>query len=168
MAFSIYQASIPVFIRQLGHLAAILNKADIYAASKKIDPSVFLNDRLAPDMFPLTRQVQIASDAAKGAGARLAGLEVPNFSDTETTFADLQARITKTIDFLKSIDPTKLEGSEDRIVNVKLRGNELALTGQAYLLHISIPNFYFHITTTYDILRHNGVDLGKADYLGNP
>ncbi|MCJ1884037.1 DUF1993 family protein [Pseudomonas sp. LA21] len=166
MSFSIYQASVPVFIRMLGNLSAILAKAAAHAEAKSIDPSVLINARLAPDMFPLARQVQIASDSAKGAGARLAGVEVPSYPDEETTFAELQARISRTIDFLNTLKPEQFEGAENRTIELKLRTREISFSGADFLLGFVNPNFYFHITTAYDILRHNGVEVGKMDYLG--
>ncbi|SDI14764.1 DUF1993 domain-containing protein [Pseudomonas panipatensis] len=166
MSLSIYSISVPVFIRMLGNLSAILDKAAAHAQAKSIDPTVLLNARLAPDMFPLTRQVQIATDAAKGCGARLAGVEVPSFADTESSFAELQTRIGKTVDFLKSLKPEQFTGAEERTVNMKLPNRELSFKGIDFLLHFANPNFYFHITTTYAILRHNGVELGKMDFLG--
>jgi hypothetical protein len=166
MTLSMYQASVPVLARGLENLAAILAKAAAHAEAKKIDPAVFLNARLAPDMFPLSRQVQIASDAAKACVARLAGIEVPGYPDTESTFPELQARIAKTVAFVKSATAAQIDGSEARTVTLKMRGEEVTFRGQDYLLNLALPNFYFHVTTAYDILRHNGVDLGKSDYLG--
>jgi hypothetical protein len=166
MSLSMYQASIPVFIRMLGNLSAILGKAAAYAEAKKIDPTVLIKDRLAPDMLPLSFQVQTACDSAKGCASRLAGIEAPSHPDTETTFAELQARIAKTIDFLKSVSPAQIDGSEERTVVLKLRTQEVKYQGQAYLLTFALPNFYFHLTTAYAILRHNGLDIGKADFLG--
>ncbi|MCP8466109.1 DUF1993 family protein [Pseudomonas sp. ZM23] len=166
MSLSIYQASIPVFIRMLGNLSAILAKAAAHAEAKSIDPSVLINARLAPDMFPLARQVQIASDSAKGCGARLAGVDVPGFPDDETTFEQLQARIAKTIEFLKSLKEDQFTGAENRTIELQLRGREVTFKGSDFLLGFANPNFYFHITTAYDILRHNGVEVGKTDFLG--
>ncbi len=166
MTLSMYQASVPVFLRGLESLSAILNKAAAHAEAKKIDPAVFINARLAPDMFALARQVQIASDAAKGCVARLAGAEVPSFPDTETTFPELTARVARTIAFVKGFAAAQIDGSEDRTVTLKMRGEDRTFRGQAYLFNLALPNFYFHITTAYDILRHNGVELGKGDYLG--
>jgi hypothetical protein len=163
-----YQASVPVFLRGLENLAAILAKGAAHAEAKKIDPAVFINARLAPDMLPLARQVHIASDAAKGCVARLAGVEVPSFPDTETTFPELQARIAKTVDFVKGFSAAQIDGSEERACTLKTRNGEINLPGQDYLLKLSLPNFFFHVTTAYDILRHNGVELGKMDYLGKP
>ena len=166
MSLTLYQASIPHFIRMLGNLSAILNKAAAHAAAKKIDPAIFVNARLAPDMFPLSRQVQIATDMVKGCAARLAGIEVPSYEDNETTFAELQARIAKTVAFLQSISASQIDGSEDRKITLKFGSKELSFLGQAYLLDFVLPNFHFHLTTAYAILRHNGVEIGKKDYTG--
>ncbi|WP_252275382.1 DUF1993 domain-containing protein [Pseudomonas subflava] len=168
MSLSLYQASVPVFVRMFGNLSAILDKAVADAEARKIDPSVLLNARLAPDMHPLTRQVQIASDAAKGCAARLSGVEVPSFPDTESSFAELQARIAKTLDFLKSLSPEQIDSGAGREVVIKVPGSELKFSGEDYLLHFVLPNFYFHVTTAYAILRHNGLGIGKMDYLGRP
>jgi uncharacterized protein len=167
MSLDMYQASIPVFVRMLDNLSSILDKGAAFAEAKKIDPTVLITARLAPDMFPLSRQVQIATDMVKGCAARLAGLEVPSYEDNETTFTELQARIAKTVTFLQSINTEQINGSEERIVTLKLRGKEIDFQGQPYLLHFVLPNLYFHITTTYAILRHNGVELGKIDFIGN-
>ena len=166
MPLSMYQATIPVLVRGLNNLSAILDKAEGHAAASNIDPAVFIEGRLAPDMYPLARQVQIASDMAKGCAARLAGVEVPSWEDTESTFDELQARIAKTLDFIKGIDAAKLEGSETRTVVLKMRSGELSFSGRDYLLGFAMPNFYFHVTAAYAILRYNGVDVGKMDYLG--
>ncbi len=166
MSLSMYQASTPMFVRQLTALTAILKTAAAFAEARKIDPSVLLNARLAPDQFALTRQVQIATDGAKGGIARLAGLEAPAYPDDETTFEQLEARLTKTIAFLQSVPADQVDGSEERPINIKLRSGELNFTGQDFLLHFVIPNFFFHVTTAYAILRHNGVEIGKRDYLG--
>jgi hypothetical protein len=166
MPLSMYQASIPVFIRQLGNLKEILQKAEKYAETKKIDPAIFVNDRLIADMYPLSRQVQIAADIVKGGAARLAGVEVPSFPDTEKTFPELYTRIDKTIDFLKSFKADQIDGSEERKVVLKIRGQEAVFLGQPYLLNFVLPNVYFHASIAYAILRHNGVDIGKMDYLG--
>lgn len=167
MSITMYQASIPVFVRMLGNLSAILDKAAAHAETKKIDPAIFVNARLAPDMFPLSRQVQIATDMVKGCAARLAGIEVPSYEDNETTFADLQERITKTVAFLQSVSASQIDGSEGRKITLKFGSKELNFLGQAYLLDFVLPNFHFHLTTTYAILRHNGVEIGKKDYVGN-
>jgi len=166
MSLSLYQASVPVFVRMFGNLSVILEKAAAYAEARKIDPAVLLNARLAPDMHPLTRQIQIASDAAKGCAARLAGVEVPSFADSESSFAELQARIAKTLAFINGLTPAQIDSGEGREVVLKVPGAELKFKGEDYLLHFVLPNFYFHITTAYAILRHNGLDIGKMDYLG--
>ena len=166
MTISIYEASVPVFQQILTSLSNILTKAAAHAEAKKIDPSVFITARLSPDMFPLSRQIQIATDHAKGASARLAGVEIPSFPDTETTFAELQTRITKTLDFIKGLKPAQFEGAAKREVKLKIGGNEMTFTGQNYLFHGAFPNFFFHATTAYDILRHNGVEVGKRDFIG--
>ena len=167
MTLSMYQASIPVFVRALGNLSAILDKAAAQAEARKIDPPVFINARLAPDMFPLSRQVQSASDSAKGCAARLAGVEVPRYEDIETTFPELRARIAKTVAFMQGVKPAQIDGSEDRTITLKLRGREVNYSGRDYLLNFVLPNFFFHATTAYAILRHNGLEIGKTDYLGN-
>ncbi|MBL0318133.1 MAG: DUF1993 domain-containing protein [Alphaproteobacteria bacterium] len=166
MSLSMYQASIPVFIRMLGHLNDILAKGEAHATAKKIDPSVFINARLAPDMFALARQIQITTDGVKGCAARLAGIDIPRYEDTETTFSELYARINKTIDFLKTVTAQQIDGTEEKQIKLKVGPRELEFKGQAYLLNFVIPNFYFHLVTTYGILRHNGVDIGKMDFLG--
>jgi uncharacterized protein len=163
--FSMYNASITPLKRTLNNLAHILKKGEAYADDKKIEHSVLLNARLFPDMYPLTRQVQIATDMSKGAAARLAGLEVPKYDDNETTFAELQARVAKTIAFIDSVSATQLEGSETKSVTIPVRKVEMTFTGEDYLLKWVMPNVYFHVTTAYNILRHNGVELGKADFL---
>jgi len=161
-----YQASIPVFVRMLDNLSTILDKAAAHAEAKKIDPAVFINARLAPDMFPLSRQVQIATDMAKGCAARLAGIEVPRYDDNESTFAELQARIDKTKAFLQSVNASQIDGSEQRQITLKFGSRELSFLGQPYLLDFVLPNFHFHLSMTYAILRHNGVEIGKKDYIG--
>ncbi|MBV1775669.1 DUF1993 domain-containing protein [Burkholderiaceae bacterium DAT-1] len=166
MSLSMYAITTPVFTRMLANLADILQKGETFAEHKKIDPSVLLNMRLAPDMFPLTRQVQIATDGVKGCIARLAGMDVPVYEDTEQTFADLLARIRRTIDFIESIPAERIEGTEDKEVLLKLRTEEVRFQGQAYVLNFVQPNLYFHVTTTYAILRHAGVEIGKRDFLG--
>ncbi|WP_271407925.1 DUF1993 domain-containing protein [Pseudomonas sp. Q1-7] len=166
MPLSMYEASIPVLTRMLGNLSNLLKKGEANAQARGIDPTVFIESRLAPDMYPLARQVQIASDMAKGCAARLAGVEVPSWADTETSFEELQARISKTLDFIKGIDAARLEGSESRTVVLKMRSGDMSFSGQDYLLSFALPNFYFHITAAYAILRHNGVDVGKMDFLG--
>jgi len=167
MTLSMHQASIPVLIHTLKNLSAILKKAAEHAKARGIDPSVLINARLFPDMFPLARQVQIAADMAKGGGARLAGVEIPSFPDTETTFAELRERLAKTIAFLKTLKAAQIDGSEERVVQLQMRMGAVSFTGQSYLLHWVLPNVYFHTATAYNILRHNGVELGKWDFLGN-
>jgi hypothetical protein len=161
-----YQASIPVFVRMLGNLSIILDKATAHAEANKIDPTIFVNGRLTPDMFPLSRQVQIATDVIKGCAARLAGIEVPSYEDNESTFAELQARIAKTRAFIEGVTSDQVDGSEDRPITLKFGSKELHFLGQAYFLDFVLPNFYFHVTTTYAILRHYGVEVGKTDYTG--
>jgi hypothetical protein len=168
MQISMYQASAPRFVNLLKNLSAILDKAQAHVEAKKLDPAVLTGYRLYPDMFAMTRQVQTACDTAKGAVARLAGVEVPKHEDTEQTLAELKARIAKTIDFIGTIKPAQIDGSEDREIVLKLGGNEVKFTGMQYLLGFAHPNFYFHVTTAYDILRHNGVEIGKRDFIGNP
>lgn len=164
---TMFDISMPALKRNLTNLAHILELGESHADSKKIDHAVLLNARLFPDMYPLTRQVQIATDMSKGAAARLAGIEIPKYEDDETTFAQLQARIAKTIAFLDTIQPAQLDGSETRDIVITIRKVELAFTGQDYLLKWVNPNVYFHVTTAYNILRHNGVELGKPDFLGH-
>jgi hypothetical protein len=166
MPISMSQASAPRFARMLKNLSEILAKAEAQCEARKIDPLVMTSQRLYPDMFPLSRQVQIACDAAKGAVARLAGVEIPKHEDTEKTFAELRARIQKTLDFMATVTPAQLDGSEEKEIVLKLRGQDVGFKGMQYLLAFAWPNFYFHVTTAYNILRHNGVELGKADYLG--
>ena len=166
MSISMYQASVPTLIQALKALSGVLDKGAKHAEAKGIDPAVLLGSRLYPDMFPLTRQVQIASDNAKGPAARRAGMEPPKFDDNEASFADLQARITKPIDFLQGLKPAQIDGSEDRQIVLQMRAGPLEFKGQAYLLHFAMPNFYFHCATVYAILRHNGVEVGKKDFLG--
>jgi hypothetical protein len=163
-----YQASVPRFANTLKNLSAILDKAQAHADARKIDPAVLTNFRLYPDMLPMKRQVQIACDSAKGAVARLAGVEVPTHEDTEETFAELKTRIAKTIDFIQTFKPAQIDGSEEKNIHLKLGQREVDFKGMQYLLGHSLPNFYFHVTTAYGILRHNGVEIGKRDYLANP
>jgi hypothetical protein len=166
MSLSMYQASIPVFIRMLDNLTVILKKGEEYAEAKKIDPAVFVNFRLAPDMFALARQVQIATDSVKGCATRLAGVEIPRYEDNENNFAELFARVKKTADFLKTIKANQIDGTEEKDIHLKVGGMELNFKGQAYLFGFVTPNLYFHATAAYLILRHNGVDVGKMDFLG--
>ncbi len=166
MPFSMYTASIPVFIRGMHNLGSLLKKAEADAVSRKLDLAVLVAARLAPDMHPLSRQVQIASDTVKNAAGRLSGTDAPSFPDTETTFEELQARIGKTVAFLETIDAAKLEGSDTREIVLKFPGREMQFSGADYLTGFVLPNLYFHLTTAYAILRHNGVPLGKMDYMG--
>jgi len=163
-----YQASAPRFANILRNLTAIIEKAEAHCAGKKIEPAALTSYRLFPDMFPFTRQVQIACDTAKGAVARLAGADIPKHEDTEQTFAELKARIAKTIDFVESISAAKIDGSDDKEIVLQARSGERRFKGMQYLLGHAYPNFYFHVTTAYNILRHNGVDVGKGDFIGKP
>jgi hypothetical protein len=165
MSVSMYAIAIPTFQKQLSALDAMLDKAADYAATKKIDMAVLLGARLYPDMFNLTRQVQLATDFAKAAPARLAGLDVPSFPDSETTLPELKERIAKTQAMLAGYKPEQLEGSAAKQVTLKLGGNEVTFSGQEYLLHVALPNFYFHCATAYGILRHNGLEIGKRDFV---
>jgi len=168
MKISMYQASAPRFANALRNLSAILDKAQAHVEAKKLDPAVLGGLRLIADMFPLSRQVQIACDTAKGAVARLAGVEIPKHEDTEQTIPELKARIAKTLEFLGSVPAAKIDGSEDREVVLKMRGQDVKFHGLQYLLGHAWPNFYFHVTTAYNILRANGVELGKRDFIGQP
>lgn len=167
MSLSMYDASVPVFLHSLRSLKAVLQKGLAHAEARKFDPNNLVNSRLAPDMLPLNRQVQIASDAAKGAAARLAGVDVPKFEDKETTIPELIARVDRTIDFLASLKPESFEGSESRVIKISTPRVELTFTGTVLLRHWAMPNFFFHFTTAYNILRHNGVEIGKVDFLGD-
>ena len=164
--FTLYDAAAAPLKRTLTNLSHILKKGEEHAEAKKIDPSILLNSRLFPDMFPLVRQVQIATDMSKGGVARLAGVDIPKYEDTETTFAELQARINKTIAFIDSIQAGQLEGAESKDITINVRKVDLQFKGQEYLLSWVLPNVYFHVTTAYNILRHNGVELGKPDFMG--
>lgn len=166
MTISMYQASIPVFIFELENLLKILDKGAAFAESKKIDPLILTSARLAPDMFPLSRQIQIATDGVKGCAARLSGTDNPVFEDTETTFPELRERIEKTIAFIKTVTPAQIDGTEGKAILVKGRTRDRNFNGLDYLMRYVIPNFYFHATTAYAILRHNGVEVGKNDFLG--
>ena len=168
MSISMYQASAPRFANTLKNLSAILDKAKAHAEARKIDELVLTSSRLYPDMFALARQVQIACDTAKGAVARLAGVEIPKHDDVEQTFAELKSRIAKTIDFVESVPAAKIDGSEEKEIVLAMRSGERRFKGMQYLLGHAYPNFYFHITTAYNILRHNGVEIGKADFIGKP
>jgi hypothetical protein len=167
MNISMYQASAPRFVNILKNLSALLDKAQAHAEAKNIEPAALTAYRLYPDMFPLTRQVQIACDTAKGAVARLAGVEIPKHEDIEQTFAELKARIAKTVAFIESVKPAQVDGSEGKEIVLKMRGQDVKFSGLQYLLGSAHPNFYFHVTTAYNILRHNGVEIGKRDFLGN-
>jgi hypothetical protein len=161
-----FTASVPVLVRGLNNLAAVLEKGAAHAQARKIDPAVLINSRLFPDMLPLAKQVQIASDNAKGCAARLAGVEPPKYEDNEASFAELAARIEKTVAYLNVFKPEQIDGSEARPIVLKLRDRSLEYVGVSYLLGYVLPNFFFHVTTAYNILRHNGVEIGKQDYLG--
>jgi len=167
MSVSMHAASVPVFTQMLNSLANLLTKAEQHAIEKKFEPAVLLQSRLFPDMFPLTRQVQIACDFAKGVPGRLAGVELPAYADDEQTFADLQARISKTLAFIQSLDASAFEGSEHRAIVLRPgTPKERSLQGQAYLFAYGLPQFFFHMTTVYALLRHNGVVVGKGDFMG--
>jgi hypothetical protein len=168
MQITMYDALVPTANRMLGNLSTFLDKAAAFAEAKKVDQGVLLNSRLAPDMFALTRQVQIASDMTKGAAARLSGTEIPKYEDNEATIADLKARVAKTLAFVNGIDAGKFNGSEDREVVLTLRSGEMRFPGLKYLRDYVLPNVYFHVTAAYLILRHNGVELGKTDFIGAP
>jgi len=168
MSLTMYSASVPAFVRLLGNLRTILEKAAAHAESRKLEPAALVGFRLFPDMFPLSRQVQIATDMMKGCAARLAGVEPPRYEDSETTFAELVARIDKTLAYLNGFTPAQIDGSEDKAIQLKSPRGEMNFTGQQYLLTFVLPNAYFHVTTAYNILRHNGVEIGKQDFLGRP
>jgi hypothetical protein len=168
MSLSMHSASIPYFVRALKNLSAILEKGAAHAQEKDIDPSILVTDRLFPDMFPLSRQVQIACDVSKGAAARISGIEAPSHEDNESSFEELIARINKTIEFLNSLPTDKINGTEEKEIKFQAGPYELDFTGATYLSMWALPNIYFHVTTTYNILRHNGVALGKIDYVGAP
>ncbi|MFC7517894.1 DUF1993 family protein [Herbaspirillum sp. GCM10030257] len=167
MTIALYSASIPVFRQMLNSLSAILDKAELHATAKNIDPNVLLQARLFPDMFPLIRQVQIAADFARGVSARLSGVDVPTYEDNEVTFADLRSLLSKTLAFIDSFAPEQINGNEDReIITRPGTPKEKRFNGQSYLLNYGLPQFFFHVTTAYAILRHNGVEVGKRDYMG--
>jgi hypothetical protein len=161
-----YAASVPLFRQMLFSLAKVLEKGALFAEAGKIEPSALLQSRLAPDMFPLVRQVQSASDNVKGGVGRLAGVEIPRFADNEASFADLHERIARTLGFLDTVTPAQIDGSEDREITLRLGGRDMTFAGQRYLFGFVMPNVIFHCTTAYDILRHNGVELGKRDFIG--
>lgn len=166
MTISMYEASVPVFAQMLGSLSSLLEKAAAHAQARNIEPSVLLDARLYPDMFPLSRQVQVACDAAKNGCARIAGVEAPKYEDKERSIDELKARIATTLAFIGGIAREAIDGQEDREISIPLRERKLEMKAMPYLLHWVLPNFFFHVTTAYDILRHNGVELGKRDYLG--
>lgn len=166
MTISMYSASVPVFVRMLTNLAVILDKGAQHAQAKNFDPDILVQSRLAPDMFPLSRQVQIAGDIAKGCAARLSGAEPPKYEDNEKTLPELKSRIEKTIAYLQTFKPRQIDGTEDKTIQLPLRGQTMTFKGLPYLLNFVLPNVYFHVTTAYDILRHNGVEVGKQDYIG--
>ena len=168
MTISMYQASVPRFVNILNNLTGILDKAQAHIDAKKIDGSVLTTYRLFPDMLPMTTQVLIACDAAKGVVARLAGIEIPVYEDNEKTLAELKARIAKTVDFIQSVTPAQIDGTEDKDIVTKRGDKETHYKGMQFLLGHALPNFYFHVTTTYNILRHNGIEIGKRDFLGKP
>ncbi len=166
MTISMYQASVPIFVRMLRNLRSLIEAGAAHAETRKFDATLLAESRLFVDMFPLVRQVQIATDAAKGCAARLAGIEPPTFEDTEKTLPQVVARINRTIAFLETLTAAQIDGSEAKSIVLELRSGPLKFDGQTYLLHFALPNFYFHVTTSYNILRHNGVEVGKMDFLG--
>ena len=166
MPITMYQATVPAFVQMLNSLAAILDKAEAFAAERKIDPAVLLEYRLAPDMFPLIRQIRIAADFAKGCCARLAGREVPSYPDDETSFEELKARIARTVSFVQGFRPEDIDGSEEREIAITVGGQPMHFKGQQYLVGFVLPNFYFHATAAYAILRHCGLVIGKRDFMG--
>lgn len=167
MTMSMYQASVPIFVRMLNNLAGILKKGETFAETKKIKPEGLLSSRLAPDMFPLSQQIQVATDVARRCVERLVGNELTSVEDNEKTFAELYDRINNTVSYLESIQPEQIDGTEGRPLTVKLRGHTINFQGMEFLLHFSMPNIFFHVTTAYNILRYNGVELGKPDFLGD-
>jgi hypothetical protein len=168
MTISMYQVSVPRFINALTNLSSLLDKAQAHVDARKLDELALTSFRLYPDMLPMTKQVQIASDTAKGALARLAGVDIPAYEDNEKTLTELKARIAKTIAFIQTFKPAQIDGTEDKDIVIKRGDKETHYKGMQFLLGHAIPNLYFHVTTTYAILRHNGVEIGKRDYLGNP
>jgi hypothetical protein len=167
MSLTMHSASVPIFVRMLGNLLNWLDKAEAQALARKFDSANYLGLRLAPDMLPFTRQIQIATDTAKGCVARLAGVEVPRWEDQEASLDELRARVRKAIDYVQSVPPAQIDGTEGREIVLPMRtGEPLRFTGEAYLRHWVLPNFFFHVTTAYALLRHAGVDIGKADFLG--
>jgi hypothetical protein len=168
MTISMYQVAVPSVVRSLNNLVAILEKGAAHAEAKKIDPAVLISSRLYPDMFPLSRQVQIASDIARRGVARLAGTEAPALEDKETTFVELCDRLRNVVAFIETFTPEQIDGSEEKVINLPIGKETMTFAGQDYLLFFILPNVYFHVTTAYAILRHNGVELGKLDFLGAP
>lgn len=166
MTISMYQASVPAFIRALDNLAAILEKAAAHAQARKIEAAALLSSRLYPDMFPLARQVQIATDTARSGAGRLAGMEFPAYEDKEATFQDLVLRVRNTISYLESLQPAQIDGGEDKTISWQSRSSTKSMQALPYLMNHLLPNLHFHITTAYCILRHNGVEIGKKDFLG--
>ena len=168
MSITMHSASVPIFVRMLSNVNVWLDKAETHASAKKFDSSVYLSARLAPDMLTFTKQIQIACDTVKFCVARLAGVESPKFEDTETTIAELRARIDATIGYAKSVSAAQIDGSEEKDITIPRRDGSTIMKGEAYLKHFALPNFFFHVTTAYALLRHNGVEIGKMDYLGAP
>jgi len=168
MTISMYQVAVPSVVRSLNNLVAILEKAAAHAEAKKIDPAVLINSRLYPDMFPLSRQIQIASDVARRGVARLAGVEAPSIEDNEVSFADLSNRLQETIAYLKTFTPDQIDGTESKSISLPIGTETMTFEGQPFLLYFVLPNVYFHVTTAYNILRHCGVEIGKRDFLGAP
>jgi uncharacterized protein len=168
MSISMYQVAVPVFLRALNNLHHVLKLGETHAKAKSVEDSVMLNTRLIPDMLPLVKQVQIATDMAKNAIARLAGVDPLKFEDNETSFDELYNRIERATDYIKSFKPEQIDGSETRAIHLKMRKGDVNFEGQAYLLHFVLPNLFFHCTTAYDILRSTGVNIGKEDFLGKP
>ena len=166
MTISMYHASIPLLTKMLGNLETIVDKAIAHAAARKIDDTAFVEARLFPDMFTFARQIRIATDMAKGAGARLAGIDIPKFDDHEKTLPELKARLRKAIDFLQTLTPAQIDGSENKTISLTAGGNSFTFKGVDYLQSWVLPNFFFHVTTAYNLLRHGGVEIGKMDFLG--
>ena len=165
---SLYNVSVPTFVRILSALSTVLDKAAAHAEAKKIDPATLLNDRLYPDMFTFTRQVQNACDFAAKTSARLAGVDVPEYANTETSFAQLKERIATALKYVQGLKAEQFNGAETRVIKLPMGGTTMELTGEQFFVGFGLPNFYFHATTAYNILRHNGIEIGKRDYLGNP
>ena len=168
MSITLHSASVPTFTRMLGNLLTWFDKAEAHAAAKKFDPSVLLSTRLAPDMLPFSAQIQIACDAAKFGVSRIAGVDAPKFDDKEASFAELRERVRKTIDFVASVPASQIDGKEEAELIVPRRSGPVTWKAEAYLKNHVLPNFFFHLTTAYALLRHNGVNLGKSDFLGAP